>query len=356
RTDQTEIKVMPYSKVLIVLPALLPLLFLLPAVSGFGNEYVHIKVHVPKDQAPSIAVDAPEPVSPHKVIHHFHHHAPPPSSSHHQRLRGRAKLKTSPLLESVILSDLDKPLHMSEHADYLNHAKELAEHLSETYVVKKAPPPPKKKINTYTIIEEKHRANGYDYEPRPQHDVDTYRVIDSRPQHQFHKHHHQHPDEDDDDVGYHYPSPGRVHRHKAPFSSGAYAEPAPVEEPLDLDQGYNYAPPSLSYATAKSARAPAHTLEAPEESPLDAQYQFDYGSNGGFRPSPQLHTQSDIYEDDLEPYAGPVPTRRRRPSSLDWASRSVSGSSYNIGGIDSYNVAHVQGLGSSGYPHAGPYL
>lgn len=126
-------------------------LLLLPSqVEAFGNEYVHIKVHVPKDQAPSIAVDA-EPVTPHKVIHHFHHHGPP-----HQRSRGRAppKLKTSPLLESVILSDLDKPLHMSEHADYLNHAKEIAEHLSETYVVKKAPPPPppKKKVNTYTIL------------------------------------------------------------------------------------------------------------------------------------------------------------------------------------------------------------
>ncbi|KAH8303955.1 hypothetical protein KR044_005606 [Drosophila immigrans] len=342
------------------------LLLLLPiVVSGFGNEYVHIKVHVPKDQAPSIAVDAPvEPPPSHKVIHHFHHHGPP-----HQRLRGRGapspagKLKTSPLLESVILSDLDKPLHMSEHADYLNHAKELAEHLSETYVVKKPPPPPppKKKINTHTIIEEKHRANGYDYEPRPQHDVDTYRVIDSRPQHQFpprqqHHHHHQlaDDDDDDDDVGYHYAAPARLHRHKAsPYASGAYAEPAPVEEPSDLDQGYSYVPPSSSYAAAKSARAPAHTLEAPEESPLDTQYQFD----SGFRPSPQLHTQQDIYADDLDGYAGPIPTRRRRPSSLDWASRqSGSGpiSSYNS--LDSYNVGHVQGLGSSGYPHVGPYL
>ncbi|XP_062141549.1 uncharacterized protein LOC133849463 [Drosophila sulfurigaster albostrigata] len=348
---------MPCSKVLITLSALL-LLSLLAVVSAFGNEYVHIKVHVPKDQAPSIAVDA-EPVSPHKVIHHFHHHAPP-----HQRLRGRApppsKLKTSPLLESVILSDLDKPLHMSEHADYLNHAKELAEHLSETYVVKKAPPPPpKKKVNTYTIIEEKHRSNGYDYEPRPQHDVDTYHVIDKRPQHQYHKqqhqhHYHQQPDDDDDDVGYHYAAPGRVHRNKAPYLSGAYAEPAPVEEPSDLDQGYSYTPPSYP-----SARAPAHTLEAPDESPLETQYLFDYGPSGGggsssgFRPSPQLHTQpQDIYEDDIDAYAGPVPTRRRRPSSQDWASRS----GYSGSGVDSYKAGHVQGLGSSRYPQAGPYL
>ncbi|XP_034489611.1 extensin [Drosophila innubila] len=354
---------MKCTKVLKVLPAsmLLLLSLLLPSmVTAFGNEYVHIKVHVPKDQAPSIALDA-EPIAPHKVIHHFHHHGPPP----HQRSRGRAppKQKPSPLLESVILSDLDKPLHMSEHADYLNHAKELAEHLSETYVVKKPPPPPsqpKKKVNTYTIIEEKHRPASFDYESRPEHGVDTYRVIDSRPQHHHHKHyehheHHQH-DEDDDDVGYRYPAPERLHRHKSSSSSsylsGAYAEPAPVEEHADLDQGYSYTPPS--YATAKSARSPTHTLEAPEESPLDTQYQYDYGASGstsGFRPSPQLLSQTDVYEDDVEPYAGPVPTRRRRPSSSDWSSRS----SYNSG-VDSYNIGHIRGLGSSGYQHSGPYL
>lgn len=369
---------MAFGKVLKMLPALIMMvmlaLLLLPSmVTAFGNEYVHIKVHVPKDQAPSIAHDA-EPIAPHKVIHHFHHLGPP-----HQRSRGRGPLKQkpSPLLESVILSDLDKPLHTSEHADYLNHAKELAEHLSESYVVKKpAPPPPpappKKKVNTYTIIEEKHRPTSFDYESRPEHGVDTYRVIDSRPQqhqhqqqhqhHQHHKHqhqHHQHDEEDDDDVGYHYAAPGRLHRHKSSSSSssyvsGAYAEPAPVEEHVDLDQGYSYTPPT--YATAKSARSPAHTLEAPEESALDTQYPYDYGASGttgGFRPSPQLLSQQNVYEDDVEPYAGPVPTRRRRPSSLDWPSRSSYNSpaaeSYSVG--DSYNVGH-----SSGYQHSGPYL
>ncbi|KAL7742574.1 hypothetical protein ACLKA6_007550 [Drosophila palustris] len=356
---------MPFWKVLSVLPALmLALLLLSPSiVAAFGNEYVHIKVHVPKDQAPSIAVDA-EPVAPHKVIHHFHHHAPPP-----QRSRGRGPPKppkTSPLLESVILSDLDKPLHMSEHADYLNHAKELAEHLSETYVkVKKPlPPPPKKKVNTFTIIEEKHRPAGFDYESRPEHGVDTYRVIDSRPQHHYHhKPQHHHPDEDDDDVGYHYPTPGRLHRHKSSssssYQSGAYAEPAPVEEPLDVETGYSYTPPS--YAIAKSARSPAHTLEAPEESPLDTQYQYDYGGSvatNGFRPSPQLINPSDVYEDDVEPYAGPVPTRRRRPSSSDWPGRSSynSAAAESYSGVDSYNVGHMQGSGSSGYQYSGPYL
>lgn len=350
---------------------LVPALMLLPAfVAGFGNEYVHIKVHVPKEQAPSIAVDA-EPAPPHKVIHHFHHHAPP-----HLRSRGRAppKPKTSPLLESVILSDLDKPLHMSEHADYLNHAKELAEHLSESYAIKKPPPPPKKKVNTYTIIEEKHRPNSYDdYESRPEHSVDTYRVIDSRPQHHHHtkqQHHHHHDaDDDDDDVGYHYSSPGRHYRHKSSSSTsyhaGTFAEPAPVEEHLDLDQTYSYSPPPFY---PKSARAPAHTLEAPEESHLESGgYQYDYsssssssgGSSSGFRPSTQLVSQTEGYEDDIDSYAAPVPTsRHRRPGPVDWPSRtgfnSAASETYN--GLDSYNVGHVQGLGSGGYQYPGPYL
>lgn len=364
----------PVTMLLNVLPALL--LLLPELVAGFGNEYVHIKVHVPKDQAPSIAVDA-EPAPPHKVIHHFHHHAPP-----HLRSRARAppKPKTSPLLESVILSDLDKPLHMSEHADFLNHAKEIAEHLSESYAIKKPhppPPPPKKKVNTYTIIEEKHRPTSYDdYESRPEHSVDTYRVIDSRPQHHHHaKHHHHHhddDDDDDDDVGYHYSAPDRHYRHKSSTSTSSYsfAEPAPVEEHLDLDPTYSYSPPPFY---PKSARAPAHTLEAPEESHPDAGYYYDYNSSGGssassssstggsssgFRPSTQLLTQSG-YEDAIDAYAAPVPTsRHRRPGPVDWPSRtgfnSAASETYN--GLDSYNVGHVQGLGSSGYQYPGPYL
>ncbi|EDW08054.1 uncharacterized protein LOC6586317 [Drosophila mojavensis] len=340
------------------IPALLLtvlVLSLTPLVSGFGNEYVHIKVHVPKDQVPSIGVDVEQPP---KVIHHFHHHAPP-----HIRSRGRPhlKTKTSPLLESVILSDLDKPLHMSEHADYLNHAKELAEHLSDAYAAKK--PPPKKKVNTYTIIEEKHRPSSYEYESRPDHAVDTYHVIDSRPQQHHTLHHHKHShqlDDNDDDVGYHYASPARQHLHK-PTSSllyhgGGYAEPAPVEEPLDLEQGYSYSPPS--FAHAKTARAPTHTLEVPQESSLDSTYPYDSRSTSSFRPSPQLPAQPNAYEDDIGSYVPPIQSRRRRPSPVDWPSRTgyknINSETYS--GADSYNVGHVQGVGSSGYQYPGPYL
>ncbi|XP_064555811.1 uncharacterized protein LOC135440525 [Drosophila montana] len=336
-----------------VIPAVL-LALLLPAIAtAFGNEYVHIKVHVPKDQAPSIAIDA-EQGPQHKVIHHFHHHAAP-----HQRLRARPppKPKTSPLLESVILSDLDKPLHMSEHADYLNHAKELAEHLSETYVIKKPPLPPKKKVNTYTIIEEKHRPNSYDYESQPEHGVDTYRV-----QHHHHKHQHQHhqlADDNDDDVGYHYPGPVHHHRHKGSSSlyhGGGYAEPAPVEEPMDLDQGYSYSPPPYVHA-----RPPAHTLEVPEESSLDSPYPYDFGSrsatsssSSSFRPSPQLSTQPDAYEDEIDSYAAPIQSRRRRPSPVEWPSHGGfnSAAAETFGAADSYNA----GPGSTGYQYTGPYL
>ncbi|TDG38883.1 hypothetical protein AWZ03_014695 [Drosophila navojoa] len=325
-------------------------------VSGFGNEYVHIKVHVPKDQVPSIEAEQPP-----KVIHHFHHHAPP-----HLRSRGRPpiKTKTSPLLESVILSDLDKPLHMSEHADYLNHAKELAEHLSEAYATKKPPPPPhKKKVNTYTIIEEKHRPSSYEYESRPDHVVDTYHVIDSRPQqhHTLHQHKHLHQlTDNDDDVGYHYASPARQHRHKTASSllyhGGGYAEPAPIEEPLDLEQGYSYSTHSLAHA--KAARAPAHILEVPQESSLDSTYPYDSRSSSSFRPSPQLPAQPDAYEDDIDSYAAPIQTRRRRPGPVDWPNRTgyknVAVETYS--GADSYNVGHVQGVGSSGYQYPGPYL
>ncbi|KAH8418967.1 hypothetical protein KR222_010592, partial [Zaprionus bogoriensis] len=367
-TNKQPTAVMAKVKSLEVLPALL----LLPALAAsFGNEYVHIKVHVPRDKAPSIAIDA-EPPEPHKVIHHFHHHAPP-----HQRSRARAppKPKTSPLLESVILSDLDKPLHMSEHADYLNHAKELAEHLSEAYVIKKPPTPPpssKKKVNTYTIIEENHQPHSYsdDYESRPEHSVDTYRVIESRPQHYRVKHQHHHDDDDDDDdVGYHYAPPSRHYRQKGSSSvsyhAGAFAEPAPVEEPLDLDQGYSYSPPFFN--SLKSARPPANKLEAPEESPLDGEYHYDYTSSSGssssssssFQPSPQLHSQSASYDDEVDAFAGPVPTYNRRPlGPVDWSSRTGFNSAVakTYKGLDSYNVGHVQDIGSGGYQYPGPYL
>ncbi|XP_016986240.2 uncharacterized protein LOC108049544 [Drosophila rhopaloa] len=339
----------------------------LPLATGFGNEYVHIKVHVPKEE--SAAEE-----SPHKVIHHYHHHPHP-----HQLLRnhGRARPKPSPLLESVILSDLDKPLHMSEHADYLNHAKELADHLTETYA-KKSPPPPKKKVNTYTIIEEQHRPHGYDYEDRPEHNVETYRVIESRPK-QHHHHSHHHPsEEEDEDVGYHYQAAENHHHHS--LGIGAYAEPAPVEEHLEQepDLGYIYSPPpshayippshSKVHRNSKANRAPAYTLEAPQES----SYGYDYsrpsagGSSSDFRPSVQVPA-SDPYgeEEPLDTYGPPPPpqpsaTRRRRPSAslVDWPEtkgfNSAAAETYS--GVDSYNVGHVQGYGSSGYQYSGPYL
>ncbi|KAH8356629.1 hypothetical protein KR084_005842 [Drosophila pseudotakahashii] len=364
-------------------PLLLLLLLLLPIMAaGFGNEYVHIKVHVPKEESPAEE-------SSHKVIHHFHHHPHP-----HQLLRSRAnrpRPKPSPLLESVILSDLDKPQHMSEHAEYLNHAKELADHLTETYAKKAAPPPPpppKKKVNTYTIIEEQHRPHGYDYEDHHEPAVETYRVIESRPKQPAHHHHHHHQHleaEEEEDVedagGYHYPSGGR--HHHSSLGIGAYAEPAPVEEHvehLEPDSGYSYSPPSHSYIppshshsqahrSSKSNRVqPAYTLEAPQESA----YGYDYsrlagGSSSDFRPSVQVPS-SDPYGQEEEPvdsYGPPPPsaTRRRpRPSSslVDWPEskgfNSAAAETYS--GVDSYNVGHVQGYGSgsSGYQYSGPYL
>ncbi|XP_017063975.1 polycomb group protein Pc [Drosophila eugracilis] len=345
------------------------LICVIPLVAGFGNEYVHIKVHVPKEE--SAAEE-----TPHKVIHHYHHH---PHPHQLQRNRGRARPKPSPLLESVILSDLDKPLHMSEHADYLNHAKELADHLTETYAKKPPPPPPpKKKVNTYTIIEEQHRPHAYDYEDHHDHGVETYRVIESRPKPQHH-HHHHHPEEEEEeeDVGYHYPSGGKHshnHNHHS-FGIGAYAEPAPVEEHVEQesDTGYNYSPPSHSYIppshshayrNSKSNRAPAYTLEAPQES----SYGYDYsrpssGSSSDFRPSVQVPS-SDPYgeEEPADTYGPPPPltTRRRRPSQsvVDWPEskgfNSAAAETYS--GVDSYNVGHVQGYGSSSYQYSGPYL
>jgi len=349
-----------YSHLYLIL--LLPILAV-PLAAGFGNEYVHIKVHVPKEESSAEAVPPP-----HKVIHHFHHHPHP-----HQllRSRGRARPKPSPLLESVILSDLDKPLHMSEHADYLNHAKELADHLAETYAKKPPPPPPKKKVNTYTIIEEQHRPHGYEYEDHQEHGVETYRVIESRPKQQHHHHHHphyQHPEaeeeEEDGDVGYHYPGGAKAHHS---LGIGAYAEPAPVEEHLDQepDAGYSYSPPNHSYSPpslahrgSKANRAPAYTLEAPQESA----YGYDYsgpsaGSTSDFRPSVQVPS-SDPYGEE-EPADTYGPPRRRRPSShVDWPEAKVfnSAAAETYSGVDSYNVGHVQGYGSSGYQYSGPYL
>lgn len=359
---------------------LLLLLIELSAVLGFGNEYVHIKVHVPKEEA------AVEPdLGAHKVIHHYHHHPHP-----HQllRTRPRPRPKPSPLLESVILSDLDKPLHMSEHADYLNHAKELADHLTEAFAKKPQPaappPPPKKKVNTYTIIEEQHRPHGYDYEDHPEHSVETYRVIESRPkQHQHQHQHHHHTEEEDEDVGYPYPA-AKQHHHGLHHGIGAYAEPAPVEEHVEQepDQGYHYSPPSHAYIpppnhshahrSSKANRAPAYTLEAPEEA---ASYGYDYssqaaaatgggGSSSDFRPSVQVPS-SDPYGDEeeqpLDTYGAPPPpaTRRRRPSLVDWPDSTGFGGSASAdtySGVDSYNVGHVQGYGSSGYQYHGPYL
>ncbi|BFG01717.1 uncharacterized protein DMAD_01405 [Drosophila madeirensis] len=356
---------------------LLPLVLCCASVEAFGNEYVHIKVHVPKEQAgePEVA----------KVIHHYHHH---PHPHQVQRLqRGRVappKPKhPSPLLESVILSDLDKPLHMSEHADYLNHAKELAAHLTESFNKKPPPLPPKKKVNTYTIIEEQHGSRpapaaaaaaavhgGYDYEDHPEHSVETYRVIESRPaplnhhSHHHHKPHHDHhhvEEDDDEDLGYHY-QPHHSHNH----IGGAYAEPAPVEEHIEQEAelGYSYsAPYTQAGRGAKSGRAPSYTLQAPEE-PSSA-YGYDYarpsssgsiGSSTGFRPSPQLTG----YEDELSDAYGPpaAATRRRRPALVDWPEatgfNSAAAETYN--GVDSYNVGHVQGYGGGGYQYSGPYL
>ncbi|XP_017114558.1 uncharacterized protein LOC108137410 [Drosophila elegans] len=336
---------------------------------GFGNEYVHIKVHVPKGES-----SAEE--SAHKVIHHYHHHPHP-----HQLLRnrGRARPKPSHLLESVILSDLDKPLHQSEHTDYLIHAKELANHLAESYAKKAPPAPPKKKVNTYTVIEEQHSRphGGYDYLDHQEPSVETYRVIESRP-----KYHHpakKEPEEEEDEDDYSY-----QHHHRS-LGIGNYAEPAPVEEHVDQepDLGYVYPPPpppppshayippshshshGQAHRNSKSNRAPAYTLEAPQES----SYGYDYssGSSSDFRPSVQVPFSDPAEEEVEEPMDtyGP-PIRHHRPSHshshshslVDWPEskgfNSAAAETYS--GVDSYNVGHVQGYPSGGYQYSGPYL
>ncbi|XP_068159519.1 LIM domain-containing protein A [Drosophila tropicalis] len=350
------------------------ILLILPVnlVSSFGNEYVHIKVHVPKEQS------EPELHTSHKVIHHYHHHPHP-----NQRLRPRppSHLKnTSPLLESVILSDLDKPQHMSEHADYLNHAKEIADHLTEVYAKKPPPPPPpppKKKVNTYTIIEETapHKPN-YDFDEHHQdNSVETYRVIDT-PSHQtrhngqkhaYHKQQHHHHDEDTEDTGYHYGSHyHQTHSHHH-HHHHLHAEPAPVEEPAEVESdsgGYNYSPPTSQYHGGSVRSPPAHTLEAPEETAYVGGYDYSAGPiTSGFRPSPQIHSISDTYDDDVDNYAAPVASssissRRRRPSLVDWpeATGFNTAAAETYSGADSYNVGHVQGLGNGGYQYNGPYL
>ncbi|EDW32634.1 GL18290 [Drosophila persimilis] len=347
-----------------------PLLLLLlvfywcSSVAAFGNEYVHIKVHVPKEQGgePEVA----------KVIHHYHHHPHPHQLQRLQRGRGAPpppppppKPKhPSPLLESVILSDLDKPLHMSEHAEYLNHAQGAGR--SPHGVVQQEATTA---ATTATATQEE-AATGIEDSSRST-VVKTYRVIESRPQlnhHHHHKQHHAHLEEDDDDLG--YPLPALIAIPIPHHIGGAYAEPAPVEEHIEqeteTEPGYSYsAPYAHSGRGPKSGRAPAYTLEAPEES--SSAYGYDYsrpsssssGSSSGFRPSPQLPSGSEGYEDEVaDTYGAPAPARRRRPALVDWPEatgfNSAAPETYN--GVDSYNVGHVQGFGSGGYQYSGPYL
>lgn len=129
---------------------------------SFGNEYVHIKVHVPKEDSSNIEhTTAANKLYPpaHKVIHHYHHRRrrkpirKVPSTT--------PKSKESALIESLILSDLGS--NHAEHVKYLKHANDIAQQFTEA-------PKPKKKVETYRIVEEIKKI------PEPM--VETYKVIE----------------------------------------------------------------------------------------------------------------------------------------------------------------------------------
>uniref|UniRef100_A0A1I8ND38 Uncharacterized protein n=1 Tax=Musca domestica TaxID=7370 RepID=A0A1I8ND38_MUSDO len=106
----------------------------------FVDEYVHIKLHVPKNII-------------HKHIHHYHHRRkpqkkPPPPLS-------------GPLLENIILSELDKP--QNDIAEPVNHEPEVSN------------------VDTYTVIEETVKKPLPPPPPPPIQHVETLRIIEKKP-------------------------------------------------------------------------------------------------------------------------------------------------------------------------------
>ena len=120
----------------------------------FGDEFVHIKVHVPsehsssksilKSKAPVIHHHGPT-LSNHKVIHHYHRSRKP--------FKKVPIKETIPALENFYLSELDKhPVYHSKHHDY------QPQHIEESLVLNAQHDHhlevPQVKIKTYTVIEE----------------------------------------------------------------------------------------------------------------------------------------------------------------------------------------------------------
>lgn len=120
----------------------------------FGDEFVHIKVHVPsepssvksvlKPKAPVIHYHRPT-FSNQKVIHHYHRRRKPVKKTPIE--------ETVPAWENFYLSELDK--HSEHHSKYHVHQPQ---HIEDTFVLKEHPDhyvnEPQVKIKTYKVIEE----------------------------------------------------------------------------------------------------------------------------------------------------------------------------------------------------------
>ncbi|XP_073832077.1 uncharacterized protein isoform X2 [Musca autumnalis] len=105
----------------------------------FVDEYVHIKLHVPKNIV-------------HKHIHHFHHRRKPHKKPTHLQ---------EPLFENIILSELDnKPETDTSEATVEDEEAKVP------------------KVDTYTVIEETVKKPLH---PPPSQHVETLRIIEKKP-------------------------------------------------------------------------------------------------------------------------------------------------------------------------------
>ncbi|XP_075155853.1 uncharacterized protein LOC142229199 [Haematobia irritans] len=122
--------------------------FLESAPTFAGDEFVHIKVHVPENFAPPQI----NPIENHNIHHH---------NNHRKKLHNPAShLDTGPILENVILSELDNPESGYEDDDEEDE-----------------------NTNTYRVIEEKSRkSQGGRYSSRSHNSVGKIRIIPSHSQ------------------------------------------------------------------------------------------------------------------------------------------------------------------------------
>ncbi|KAM7348147.1 uncharacterized protein ACRADG_007564 [Cochliomyia hominivorax] len=231
----------------------------------FGNEHVHIKVHIPNESSSSKALLKSKHPITHHAPNHQHHHVRHKVIHHYRHVRKPIKKlpikETAALLGNLYLTKLDKPqYHAPKHVEetYLvkeehHHTKPIEEVKTIKIIKEYEHPLPKPQphleyarnnVKTIKIIE---TANDlHQHHQDLEHQIETVKLVEEKTQ--YNPHHQldsqQLDSHDHHDDHYKFVEGTQPQYHYQPENNYV----APKDEILNVLQAPKYSPPAQNHA------------------------------------------------------------------------------------------------------------